>query len=481
MLSVTILTIKTINRFNFVALVILLSLSPQAVLAQTPTPPEGPIYIVQTGDTLWDIATLFGTSIDDIVAANNLPSSDLYVGDSLIIPGLGIQTGALKIRTILFGETLRNLVRESQADETTIRNLNRIVSPSELYVGYRLIFLQENEQSPSVARTSIGPFETSLEFAVTRGVNPWTIPNFNALTSPWEIFPGDILYYPSAVESVSAGAPGLPPIFSSLEIDPLPLKQGDTAQISATLNSEIIQLSGVLIDKPLRFFRYNNSWVALQGVHAMVNPGIYPIRIEAALVDGSVQPFEQMIRVESGYYPTDPTLIVNQQTIDPAVMEPEADLIQQFVNVSTSERYWQGTFQSPAYFPDCFTSRYGSRRTYQTPDLSLSYSSFHSGVDFCGGVGLPISAPAPGYVVFADLLQVRGYATIIDHGWGVFSGFWHQSELQVSVGDWVETGQIIGLVGGTGRVTGAHLHWEIWVNGVQTNPIDWLDTTYPYE
>ena len=49
----------------------------------------------------------------------------------------------------------------------------------------------------------------------------------------------------------------------------------------------------------------------------------------------------------------------------------------------------------------------------------------------------------------------------------------------VNVGDVVEPGQVIGLVGGTGRVTGAHLHWDLWVNGVQVNPLDWLSQEYP--
>jgi murein DD-endopeptidase MepM/ murein hydrolase activator NlpD len=81
--------------------------------------------------------------------------------------------------------------------------------------------------------------------------------------------------------------------------------------------------------------------------------------------------------------------------------------------------------------------------------------------------------------VFAAPLTVRGNATIIDHGLGVYSGFWHQSEQLVNVGDTVTQGQVIGLVGGTGRVTGAHLHWEVWVNGVQVNPLDWLNQVYP--
>ena len=92
---------------------------------------------------------------------------------------------------------------------------------------------------------------------------------------------------------------------------------------------------------------------------------------------------------------------------------------------------------------------------------------------------LNIYAPAPGKVVFVGLLTVRGNATIIDHGWGVYSGFYHQSRIDVKVGDIVETGQIIGQIGGTGRVTGPHLHWDLWVNGIQVNPFYWLDQVYP--
>jgi murein DD-endopeptidase MepM/ murein hydrolase activator NlpD len=94
-------------------------------------------------------------------------------------------------------------------------------------------------------------------------------------------------------------------------------------------------------------------------------------------------------------------------------------------------------------------------------------------------MGLAITAPAAGVVVFAGPWTVRGNATIIDHGWGVYSGFWHQSAIQVVVGKWWSLGDVIGLVGGTGRVTGAHLHWELWVNGVQVDPLDWLNQTYP--
>ena len=100
---------------------------------------------------------------------------------------------------------------------------------------------------------------------------------------------------------------------------------------------------------------------------------------------------------------------------------------------------------------------------------------------------LPITAPAPGRVVFAGPLVVRGNTVFIDHGWGVFSGFFHKDTLNVSVGDMVETGDVIGTVGNTGRVNGAgdyagagaHLHWEVWVNKVQVDPLEWLLREFP--
>ncbi len=118
---------------------------------------------------------------------------------------------------------------------------------------------------------------------------------------------------------------------------------------------------------------------------------------------------------------------------------------------------------------------FGNRRSYN----DSPYDFFHTGLDFCGQVGQPIYAPANGVVVFSDFLTVRGNATVIDHGEGVFTGYLHQSEFLVQTGDRVEKGQLIGRVGSTGRVVGPHLHWEVIVGGVQVNPMDWLEQEFP--
>ena len=461
------------------SLALAFSATPASAQAPTPTPPSpaGPIYIVQEGDTLWEIAALFDTGVEDIMAANGLPNVDIYVGNRLVIPSLEGLYGTLITRIVPFGETLRSLSRQYRIDDTVLKKLNHIVSPTEVYAGYKLIILQQEDQTGWSARSNLEPGETMLELSVRQDTDPWTLTEINRLPGTWASLPGDVLYLPSG--SSDAKMTGLPAAFSAVDVTPLPPIQGTTVKVHIAV-TEPASLGGMLIDHPLFFFQIEDgSWVALQGVHALTEPGIYPLRLEATLPDGSRQSFEQMVLIKSGYYPNEPILIVSRATVDPAVTQPEDAQIRELVSQATPERFWEGVFKSPGYYPDCYNSRYGNRRIYETEDRTLSIPGFHSGVDLCGGTGLPIYAPAPGVIVFADPLDVRGNATIIDHGWGVYSGFWHQSEILVQVGQKVETGDIIGRVGGTGRATGPHLHWEIWVNGVQVDPLDWLQDSFP--
>jgi murein DD-endopeptidase MepM/ murein hydrolase activator NlpD len=86
-----------------------------------------------------------------------------------------------------------------------------------------------------------------------------------------------------------------------------------------------------------------------------------------------------------------------------------------------------------------------------------------------------------GTVVLAEPLDVRGQSVIIDHGLGVFSGFWHLSRIDVTVGQKVGKEQVIGLVGNTGLSTGPHLHWEMRVLGVPVDPFQWTQVVFPSE
>ena len=464
------------KRIAAFILAFLLILSTTPVSAQTATPPPGPIYIVQPGDTLWDIASRFNVNVADLESYNNLSSQNLFVGDKLVIPGLAGLTGTLITVAVPFGETLPGLSRQYRMDEASLEKINHIVSPSELYAGYGLIILEQNNQSPWTARANLGQGETMLEMAVKGDSDPWSISQINGLTRPSTGLPGDTLYLPSG--SSEAAPSGLPAALVSAQVDPLPLTQGTTAEIKV-VSSQAVTLGGLLVDHPLHFFPTDaNTQVALQGIYAALDPGLYPLRIDVTRADGSVQSFQQMILVNSGNYPTDPGLDVDPTTIDPAVTGPEDQWLLSLTSTVTPEKYWNGVFQLPVATPYCTRAGFGDRRSYNGGVLK----NFHTGLDY--GVCSPahpldIYAAADGVVVFTGLKTVRGNATIIDDGQGVFTCYYHQSKFLVSVGDHIKAGQLIGQIGATGRVTGPHLHFEVWVNGIQVNPLKWLAEALP--
>ncbi len=437
---------------------------------------SGPIYIVQSGDTLWSIAARFNVTIDELMAANSLVDANLQVGQQLIIPGLEGLTGFLNTEVVGFGDSLRGLARRNQVPVSLLQKLNHIISPSELYVGVSLIVPQQDGVTKLAASATPATGETLLELAVRQNSDPWTLSALNNLGGTWDALPGDSLYSPSGAGG-SQTASGLPPAFLSAEVKSLPLKQGGTAQIIVRA-SEGATLGGFLVDRSLHFFEMGDGrQAALQGVHALLEPGVYPLHLDAALSDGSIQSYEQMVLVASGNYPLT-SLTVDPATLDPTVTEPENQKILGVVTPVTSQKYWQAPFILPVDAQYCIKDWFGGRRSYN----SGLYNGFHSGVDYgiCSETKpYDIYAPAPGVVVLSEKLFVRGNATIIDHGQGIYSGYWHQEETYVSVGDVVTAGQLIGKIGGTGRVTGPHLHWEIWVNGIQVDPLDWLDTLIP--
>jgi murein DD-endopeptidase MepM/ murein hydrolase activator NlpD len=116
---------------------------------------------------------------------------------------------------------------------------------------------------------------------------------------------------------------------------------------------------------------------------------------------------------------------------------------------------------------------YGSQRIYNgTP------KSPHSGLDVAVPKGTPVHAPAGGIVTLAEPdLYLTGGTVLVDHGHGLSSNFLHLSRLDVKVGDRVERGGVIGLVGATGRATGPHMHWGANWFGVRIDPALLLPAT----
>src|SRR5215212_9557152 len=120
----------------FLLFVLVTTFSVQPVAAQA----SGPVYIVQSGDTLSFIASRFNITVNELMSANSsVDPNFLSEGQQLVIPGLEGVTGVLETETISFGDSLRSLSRRTQVSDEQLIKLNRLVSPTELYVGISLI------------------------------------------------------------------------------------------------------------------------------------------------------------------------------------------------------------------------------------------------------------------------------------------------------------------------------------------------------
>ncbi len=459
-------------RRLFLLISISLTLLPLgAVQAQSST--DNPVYVVQPGDTLNLIAQEFGVPVRSLIAINNISDpNSLNVGDTLIIPGLEGVQGTLTVSAVPLGYNLQALSVGFQIPRSQLARINRVTSPSEVFAGANLILPQSNQDTKLEQIGQLGSGQTMLDAAIASHTNPWSLAAANNSTSPSHLIAGSTLFYNSAKDQAASINNSL---VTKMEALPLPLHQGDTFVLRVYTRGPV-NLTGKLGDYDLVFHQEkDNQYVALQGIYAMAVPGLTALQINATSDQGSSFSSEESLLLKAGIFPQDPPLTVDPSTIDPAVTRPEEDLITNATHPSSPDKLWSEIFRAPVDSP-CIKSTYGNRRSYN----GGPFSSFHTGVDFgvCAN-NLNIYAPAPGKVVYVGLLAVRGNATIIDHGWGVYSGIYHQSKTMVKVGDTVTAGQIIGQIGATGRVTGPHLHWDLFVNGIQVNGLDWLNRVYP--
>lgn len=114
---------------------------------------------------------------------------------------------------------------------------------------------------------------------------------------------------------------------------------------------------------------------------------------------------------------------------------------------------------------DRITSPFGERRLFRSEVRSL-----HLGLDIAGREGAPVRAAAAGRVALAGRFLLQGNAVYVDHGLGVYTAYLHLSRTDVDEGRLVERGERLGRVGATGRVTGPHLHWSLYVAGRSLDP-----------
>ena len=162
---------------------------------------------------------------------------------------------------------------------------------------------------------------------------------------------------------------------------------------------------------------------------------------------------------------------------DNAVIEAEVDALNEEAEALTAKikelqtlaAYVGGALCWPSQSSTRITSPFGMRN-----HPILKVEKMHTGIDIGAAQGSNILAANAGTVITAGWNNSYGYMIMVDHGGGIVTLYAHCSQLLVSKGDKVKRGQVIGLVGSTGRSTGPHLHFEVRENGVYKNPLDYV-------
>jgi murein DD-endopeptidase MepM/ murein hydrolase activator NlpD len=203
--------------------------------------------------------------------------------------------------------------------------------------------------------------------------------------------------------------------------------------------------------------------------------GDYPLVVTVTYADGTQTTLQMTIMVVLGSFirqnvslPADKGYLLDIET-----ERAELARLESVYEGYTEVRMWDETgFQLP--ISANLTSPFGAFRTFNG-----TLNTRHTGWDIRTTLGQQVRASAAGQVVFSGWLDIRGNHIVIDHGYGVYSGYSHFDQVNVRRGDTVTKGQVLGLTGATGRTSGPHFHWEMAVNGGYVNSLQFITMWMP--
>lgn len=404
------------------------------------------------------------------------------------------QESAQTIYVVQAGDTLSSIALRYGLTTAELATTNGLMNPNLIYVGLKLIIPASSEAVPTspvgkpatvVNRLhTVQAHETLFGLALKYGTTVRSLIETNRLDRAGFIIPDQQLIIPADARSNRAGVAQpttpLPEPFTDIAIGQLPLYQGSVMEVTVR-TSQAVSLTGQFGDWNIPFAQDGDRFIGLAGVGAHpvngVVPGLHSLVITATQETASPSVVTSNIEIRPGHYNSEYIRLSpdRQQLLDPALIAAEREKLNATWSVFNPQRYWSGLFRVPVDQFIRISSPFGTRRSYGGGPMT----SYHEGTDFAIGSGTPVYAPADGVVMVAEPLAVRGNAIVIDHGWGLYSGYWHLSEFKVTPGQTVKQGDLIASSGNTGLSTGAHLHWDMRVLGVNVDPMQFTRQVFP--
>lgn len=220
-------------------------------------------------------------------------------------------------------------------------------------------------------------------------------------------------------------------------------------------------------DKRVLVIGESQNWKAIIGIPLKIELGEHKLKVVSNGVEANYL-FEVVGKAYEAQYLT----IKNKRQVNPN-KEDMLRITSERKLISKAKINWREIdnvplrFIKPAKGP--FSSSFGLRRFFNNQPRNP-----HSGLDIAAETGTPIVAPAAGIVTNAGDYFFNGKTVFLDHGQGLITMYCHMENISVEEGDIVDVNDLLGTIGSTGRVTGAHLHWSVILNNTTVEPLLFL-------
>lgn len=302
-----------------------------------------------------------------------------------------------------------------------------------------------------------------LQTAVANDISVWELALLGEAINPYATAPFLPLVIPSSGEIIR----DLPVGVDHLALSQTPALPGRALGLRL-LAREATQIAGSLDSYPITFAGRGGQMAGVTGTGAFYD-NLAP---ELQLVVERQPAWRQPWRFGRGEWDyQDLTLTGAAAAISQQDIQAERERLRAIWTHITADALWTAAFSLPVTDYLAISATYGGRRSYNGGPIH----GYHEGVDFSAYQGTPVTAPAAGTVVLAEPLIARGGAVIVDHGMGIFTGYYHLSAIHAAAGQQVAVGDLLGEVGTTGLSTGNHLHWDLLVNGVWVDAAAWVE------
>jgi murein DD-endopeptidase MepM/ murein hydrolase activator NlpD len=251
------------------------------------------------------------------------------------------------------------------------------------------------------------------------------------------------------------------------------LFQGEIAELRVAARGATA-IQGWLGKSPLHLFPLDrNNYAALIGADVEAKAGGANILIRAFTAHGASSERRISLRIKSKDFKKESFTVApgfDEMTPEKlAEIERERLAFSRALASSSSERFWDGHFIRPVP-QEASASSFGFRRIINGVPRAP-----HSGTDLSAPAGTEVIATNHGRVVLVGNFFFAGGSVVLDHGAGLHTMYFHLSEFRVEEGAMVRKGEVIGLSGMTGRVTGPHLHWGARAGGARVDPLQLIE------